>query len=561
MSWTKEVFAHANKYETDYIEHCIQESINITIKKLLTCLYDEKTNPIQRVESVGNINKLYVKHDIFMEYDTVDTHLQIHEGETLYPVTDPLDLIDWLDYYCVDAFDYQKLKIEIENHLINQALSFIHCSTAPKSDHPLLHSEQYVITGHNIHPCAKTKLGLTFNEVMLYSPEYNQAFKLNWLLIKQGLLFNNLEDEEMQKIAKFSGYNGEIPTGYDLIPVHPYQFEHTIPQVYKEEIEQKSIIPLKHKGGLVKSTSSFRTVCPLDHVTPLLKLPVNSQMTSTIRSISNNSIINSKNIGQYFEYIYNNDERLKSISIPVLEFGGMTYLHDIEDKQRNLSFILRENNTKYITTNASFYTATCLFEHNEKNKKIYIDLIESASDIQSPIEWFEQYASILIETTLTLMTKYGIGLEAHLQNISYEFAAGVPLRLHLRDFGGLRIDASRTPEWLTLSQALTNATTEGMYEKVQNTLISNHLNTLITHFSEDFDYNTQTLWRKVSRIFNNIFGKLQEQHIPHAEDDLKAFYTETINEKALLTMRVSNNKDDIYIQRANPLLINDEIKI
>ncbi|WP_422636094.1 IucA/IucC family protein, partial [Staphylococcus pasteuri] len=69
--------------------------------------------------------------------------------------------------------------------------------------------------GHNIHPCAKTKLGLSFQEVMQYSPEYNQAFKLNWILVKRGILFNNLSETEMQTLVDFSGYLAEIPHNYD----------------------------------------------------------------------------------------------------------------------------------------------------------------------------------------------------------------------------------------------------------------------------------------------------------------------------------------------------------
>nr|WP_263314556.1 IucA/IucC family protein [Mammaliicoccus sp. Marseille-Q6498] len=561
MSWTKEVFAHSEKYERHYIEHYIQESINITFKKFMTCLYEEKTHPINRVETVRGLSYLYIHNETYIEYDPSNQSIHINEGQSKRLVTDPLELIDWLDHHSDETVNYNPLNIEIENHLINQALSYIHCSSTPKSDHPLLHSEQYVVTGHNIHPCAKTKLGLTFEEVMQYSPEYNQPFKLNWLMIKEGFLYNNLEASEMKAIAEFSGFKGNVPDGYDLIPVHPYQFEHVIPNIYREEISSKEIMPLQHKGGLVKSTSSFRTVCPLDDVTPILKLPVNSQMTSTIRSISNNSIINSKKIGEYFKYIYKNDERLNAISLPVLEYGGMTYIHELEEKQRNLSFILRENNTKYIPIHASLYTATCLFEFNEQGKKIYKDMIESATDLQTPIEWFNRYASILIETALTLMTKYGIGLEAHLQNMSFEFVSGVPVRLHVRDFGGLRIDASRIPAWVGLSNALTSASTEGMYEKVQNTLISNHLNTLVNHFSDDYHFDKSLLSRKVDQIFTDVFEHLNDQNIPHAKADKKSFYTETINEKALLTMRVSKDKQDIYVQRANPLLINDEIKV
>lgn len=561
MQWIDEVFAHTCRYECSYVESCIQESIDITFTKLVKCLFDELTPPIHRVEQHPQMKRLYISQEIFLEFEEDTKKLTLYHNDDEQVLQDPLELIHWLSQLSKGNYDYDQLKVEIENHLINQAMSITCCQNMPKSDHPLLQGEQYVIQGHNIHPCAKTKLGLSFQEVMQYSPEYNQAFKLNWILVKRGLLFNNLSETEMQTLVDFSGYLAEIPPNYDLIPVHPYQFAHVLEHVYAEEIANQDIILLKHRGGLVKSTSSFRTVCPIDGVTPILKLPVNSQMTSTIRSISNNSIINSRNIGEYFNYIYNNDARLADISFPVQEYGGMTYRHSQEDKQRNLSFILRENNAQYIPVDASLYTATCLFERNEAGEKVYTTLVDMAQSLHQPLAWFKQYTRLLVETALTLMTKYGVGLEAHLQNMSFEFQYGIPTRLHVRDFGGLRIDSSRIPEWVELTQALTNATTEGMYEKVQNTLISNHLQTLVTHFSQDYGYAASTLWQYINAIFQATFDDLEAQGLAHAEADRSAFYTETINEKALLTMRIAEESQDIYVKRANPLLVARNVQV
>ncbi|MCU5746936.1 siderophore biosynthesis protein, IucA/IucC family [Staphylococcus sp. SQ8-PEA] len=561
MSWMNEVLRHSSRFNRTYVEQSIEQSIEITFTKLINCLYDEVTSPIQWVEESHDTKKLYLSDDTCIMYRQAQPLVHLYENNMKKTMMDPLELIDWLALHSQGVYDYGQLKIEIENHLINQALSLIYCAHMPKSDHPLLHGEQYVVQGHNIHPCAKTKLGLTFDEVMQYSPEYNQAFKLNWVLVKEGLLYNNLEAEELNILAQFSGYKGEIPVGYHLIPVHPYQFKHVISRVYAEEIASKRIILLSHRGGLVKSTSSFRTVCPIDGVTPMMKLPVNSQMTSTIRSISNNSIINSKYIGEYFKYIYQHDERLQEISLPVLEFGGMTYCHPLEEKQRNLSFILRENNAQYLAADASLFAATCLFEYNELGIKVYQDLISSAESIATPMEWFKQYASILIETAVTLMSKYGIGLEAHLQNMSFEFKHGMPSRLHVRDFGGLRIDTTRIPRWVELTQALTNATTEQMYEKVQNTLISNHLETLVAHFSEDYGCEESDLWQWINQTFQTVFNQLRLQNLPHVQPDMNAFYTETINEKALLTMRISPASGDIYVQKSNPLVTYDHVQV
>ena len=62
-----------------------------------------------------------------------------------------------------------------------------------------------------------------------------------------------------------------------------------------------------------------------------------------------------------------------------------------------------------------------------------------------------------------------------------------------------------------------------MYEKVQNTLISNHLQTLVTHFSQDYGYDAAALWQYINVIFQAIFDDLEAQGLTHAEADRSAF--------------------------------------
>ena len=53
------------------------------------------------------------------------------------------------------------------------------------------------------------------------------------------------------------------------------------------------------------------------------------------------------------------------------------------------------------------------------------------------------YARLLLPPVLRLAARYGIGLEAHLQNCLPTFVGGVPHRLVLRDFAGLRLHLPR----------------------------------------------------------------------------------------------------------------------
>ncbi|WP_414045734.1 IucA/IucC family protein [Macrococcus equi] len=513
------------------------------MKKIINAIVQECISPFTKVKDTSNEILLYTNETV-VSYDKATCQITI--GDEV--MTDPLNFLEWCG--AQSEYNYNDFIKEIENHLINQALSFIHCAQVEKSHHPLLTGEQWVVTGHNIHPCAKTKLGMSFEEVMRYAPEYNQVFELNWILVKKTLLFNNLETIYINQLKAFSGYDKPIDEKYTLIPVHPFQYQHVLNDVYQEEIATGDIVMLDYKGGVVKSTSSFRTVCPLDSNYPIIKLPVHAQMTSTVRSISNNSVINSKKISDYIEGVYNNDIDLKKVSTPIMEYGGMTYPHDDERKQRNLSFILRENSTQKFKQFDKVYTATCLCERDETGQKIYQQLI--AHSQMSQDKWFEKYATLLIDTAVPLMTKYGIGLEAHMQNISIAFCSGIPTHIYYRDFGGLRIDVSRTHGKLQLKQGLTHASTVEMHEKLLNTLLANHLETLIVHFSEDYQLSSTHLWAIVASAIDKIFATFEED-IPWFEQDCERFKSPYLKQKALMTMRLSTSNKDIYIEKENPL--------
>lgn len=540
--WKSIVQAYSDE-KIENIAHYIKRTQQVTMDKLIRAIVTEKIQPFRLISNTSDKVTLQT-NDSFLCYDKSICKMHINEEV----VNDPLEFLKWCAAQST-AYDYRSFIEEIENHLINQALSFIHCAQKEKTHHPLLKGEQWVVTGHNIHPCSKTKLGMSFEAVMLYAPEYNQTFELNWILVKKDLLFNNLKDEQIEWLIAFSGYRDPIDDAYYLIPVHPYQYEHILPKVYKEEIATKEIILLDYHGGRVKSTSSFRTVCPIDSRYPIVKLPVQAQMTSTIRSISNNSVINSKAISEYFKWIYDNNDELAQLSTPIMEYGGMTYEHESETKQRNLSFILRENSTQEYKQYNDVYAATCLFELDETSNKIYRRLILQSG--LSASEWFHRYMTLLLKTAIPLMTLYGIGLEAHMQNISIAFRNGIPVHLYFRDFGGLRIDISRTAGKLQLNQGLTYASTEAMQEKVVNTLIANHLTTVINHISDDYQMRQYELWNITSETLHEIFEMQKDDYA--AQQDIESFTSTHLKQKALMTMRLSPDKNDIYIDKENPL--------
>ncbi|ULG74504.1 IucA/IucC family protein [Macrococcus brunensis] len=531
--WQHKVRQEAARFSAEEINEGITEAIAITNEKLMRAIVREGLLSYTLSAEKWKFH-LTGRHVFFYDPGT----RSIESGDAI----DALQLVHLLECHQTDELNWRTLMPEIENQLINQALSLIFCRHSPAAEHAYLKGEQLCLTGHNLHPCAKIRIEMPFDEVRKYAPEYNDAFQLNWLMVDRNLLFVDLDDKDYRKLIAFSGIEETIPEGWILVPVHPYQFKYVLPDIYSEEIKNGQIKLLPHIGGWVKSTSSFRTVCPLDSRYPVIKLPVDIQITSTKRSISRTTALNAKKVTDYIRTIYLRDAELNHISRPVYELGGVTMRKAAVPKQRNLSFLLRENISDSIDAD-ELYCANCLFEQVGGRVPIAKQLIQSTGS--SPIDWFEKYVELLATVTLKMMSLYGIGLEAHLQNISVAFNNGFPVSIYYRDWGGLRIDEVRARQ-LALEKGLTSATREEMYEKVQNTLISNHLSELVKFFVT-LGYSEERLWQIVRKRIDDFY------RMHPAVKDYEQLTAAVIYEKALLSMRLMPDRGDIYLEKDNPL--------
>src|SRR5699024_5210546 len=140
-------------------------------------------------------------------------------------------------------------------------------------------------------------------------------------------------------------------------------------------------------------------------------------------------------------------------------------------------------------------------KYKEKNK---LSTFETAA-----LSWIQQYSQALIDITIPLYVKYGIALEAHLQNSIATFTEdGLLDTLYIRDFEGLRIDQMHlnkmgynTAQFHEKSLILSDQP-QTVFNKVFYSSIQNHLGELIvsiTKSSEHSDFETQ-LWQLIRDI-------------------------------------------------------------
>ncbi|MBT2662820.1 IucA/IucC family protein [Bacillus sp. ISL-45] len=472
----------------------------------------------------------------------------------------------------------KKLKDEGEALKVSTILQY---ALAKKAMQPewssLLLFEQLALEGHHLHPGTKTKTGMSPLDVARYSPEFHEEFPICFAAVHKDYLLSTeitqntierlfpIQNRKCREILSGKGLN---PSNYQLLPVHEWQFKHTLTSMYGAEIERKIIVPLPSIKDMGAATSSFRTLLPSTK-NCFIKLAVNSQMTSTVRSISTNTAMNSTAFSCMLNEILRREQHLDNF-LPLNETAGFAFTSNDNDLARNLTVVIRENKENELAQDEIPIVGSCLYNSSPfTNKTVLEEIIEEynqhhqLSKKAGVISFLNDYLSITVPGFLTLMTKYGVALEGHLQNSIPVFKHGKPVRFFFRDWGGARIYIKRLESCgLDLkfhpgSMTLTDDRNE-MYAKAHYTIFQSHFGEIIRLLTEISGVNERIFWREVKRACDEVFSSLSFEVEESVKEDQAYFFQDKVKHKALASMRITKADNYMYSTVANPLGKNNQ---
>jgi siderophore synthetase component len=448
--------------------------------------------------------------------------------------------------------------------------------------------EQLCVEGHHIHPGAKTKIGMEPAAVYRYAPELEGAPELRFVGLRRdsaesaalgevdtnGILF-----EEFPELREAVAKSDLSPEGYLFAPVHAWQQEEILPQVYADELARGIVVPVAGVSIPSDATTSFRTVVPRGEEGSrrlVVKTSVESQMTSTTRSISSNTAQNAPEFSRLILEIMRREPGLAEVFVPVCETAGVSFKVGLAEmdaqvrtiKSRNLSVVLRENVESFVEPGELAIVGSSLYAESPlTGKPVLVELIEryartvgEASPHEAATRFVSEYAAIALPGYLTMMVKYGVGLEGHLQNVVPVFRQGRPVRMLFRDWGGTRLYVERLgrqglepnlrPGSVTVARNV-----EEMRNKVFYTVFQNHVAEIILQASKHMGVTEQELWRKIYEVSDGVFERLvsDPEHADAALRDREALFEAKVGHKALTRMRLSTAGGDRYVSVPNPL--------
>lgn len=522
-----------SRYEFDepiiYMNHQHKESVD-SLENLLDILVTDFHIDIPFHLKSELIHSRDSFIEVYKEFDTRHEYLQRHDK--YINDSERLNFFTWLE------------KLKKDNDIDD-----------------VLYSESLIFEGHPTHPLTKTKLPLSMEEVRTYSPEFEKIINLKVMLIHNEyvnvttildhsqFILNEIIPEYLDELHTFMNDRERLLKDYKVILVHPWQYEHTIRNKFKEWLQDHILISTPFHVPS-KATSSFRTMSLINHPYHV-KLPVNVQATSAVRTVSPETTIDGPKLSQALHRELNQYTQLDV----ALEPYGLFAKTDSDDA-RQLACIIRE---KPFTKDDGILLVTgALVNKNVVDNEItvdsYLKWINDDINQHTIHQFMRNYTRQLVTPLLALIQDYGIALEAHMQNTLVHLGPKYQIQFIVRDLGGSRIDIKTLSLKLkhieVENKSLLADSIEEVIMKFQHAVVQNQLAELIFHFKK-YDFI------KEEELFNIIQEEIEvaiNDTKPHADTLRKVLFGPTITVKALLKMRMKKKvKKYLNISLDNPI--------
>lgn len=438
--------------------------------------------------------------------------------------------------------------------------------------------EQWGCMGHPWHPNYKTKSGLTVDDVISLSPEFNTKIPVRVCAVLKKVMHIECMDLNTNYISWWKNnfseawdeFNNELKDkelkeeDYISVMVHPWQFENEIASLFEKEINEGVIVMMKTIPFMAYPGMSFRTVFPEKFsCNSLVKMPVSVRLTSAQRVVTARSAQMGPRVSLFLQRILDNDKCLSEYLKIVPERIGGHYISADDNLSQNFSFIIRDNPYSLITEDELIIPVGSLFAENDKGEPFISALIsvKQSNNIKSTIEqFFKEYVTVVLYGVLSVYLKYGVAFEAHQQNSFVVFDENKKIKsILIRDFGDIRINKKYVDIYGADIKQYDNKMTfinnvDFIREKLIHNLFMCHLGELILLLSRYYRTEENSLWAILAEMTMRCFKENQgNMEMSEWLTEKESILRKDWPLKSFIRMRMKNTTSDIMMTIENPL--------
>ncbi len=383
---------------------------------------------------------------------------------------------------------------------------------------PLAYFEQCVVDGHPLHPCCRTRVGLSRTEVLAYAPEHRGTVNLIVVSVPP---------------RRWVGVNSP-----PVLVVHPWQYEHVLDRYpwLRPQAQRQPARPLMS----LRTLASVRD--PRDHI----KTAIDVQMTSAVRTVSAAAIHNGPVLTDVLARLLARTQG--SAVVPEVATGAA--LVDGEPC-RSLAMI-RRRLPRLASDELALPLAALAAPSPADGRPLAAEIVRRgyAGD---PLRLLDDVTGLLLPPLLALL-HHGVALEAHGQNTLLVLKHGRAARLLYRDMGGVRVSPARLRRHgidpPTLRGDVVNDDPDVLRTKLFAAALSTVVGELVAVLAREYALSDEALWAGVA-----MAARAARDAMPAAaRADASAMFAESLPIKAMTAMRLATDPvEDLWASQPNPM--------
>lgn len=311
------------------------------------------------------------------------------------------------------------------------------------------------LTGHPLLVANKGRLGFSASDCARYAPEACRTLRPVWLAVsrqlaefrsvpsisEQSFLDQELGPDVQERFRAVVREAGSDPTGYLMLPAHPWQVDHVVRQLWSGSMLSGQIIVLGEAEDDYRPTQSIRTLVNVDEPSRMqVKLPLKILNTSVYRGIPQHCSLAAPLTTHWLRSIWDADPVLHANAVLLGEVASVTVRHPhLTDYpgvpyqwNETLGCIWREPIDPYLGEGESVWPLALVLHEDPTGDTALQSLAErSGRELQ---EWLGALVSVTVQPLLHLLHTYGVSVNPHGENLMIICdAGGMPSRLVIKD--------------------------------------------------------------------------------------------------------------------------------
>lgn len=360
--------------------------------------------------------------------------------------------------------------------------------TAGRDDSELIVDMEYAaiegeMTGHPWFTYNKGRVEFSYEEYLDYAPEMKRPQTLSWIAVRrdratfsaldsidhESLLRAELGEQYTVFVDRLLG-QGLDPANYYFLPVHDWQWSHSVVPFFAGEIAEHAIVPMGEGPDEYLPQQSIRTLTNVDYPEKHhVKLPLRILNTNVYRGILGEQAKAAPRVTAFVKAVRDRDRFLREECELLLpgEVASVNYDHPalsgLDDAPYQfhelLGCVWRESVEGMLEPAERPVTLAALLHEDTDGTPILTEFVErSPFSMES---WLDELFEVLLYPLCHYLYRYGTVFMPHGTNVVLVLENGIPSRIALTDFvDEVPSSTGSSPSWMRSWTRISGPTTD-----------------------------------------------------------------------------------------------------